>query len=114
MRQHNWPVVVVAIVWAAVVMATAALLRGTSHWAALLPVLGGTVGGALILPRKPGTAGAGWSLLGVAIVWTAALLAAGYVLWATAYALPVLLVMGAGAAVSLVVLAVAQRREARA
>ena len=114
MKRHNWPVMVVAIVWAAVILATAVLLKGTGHWAALLPVLGGSVGGALILPRKPGTAGVGWSLLGVAIVWAAALLGAAVVLWATPQVLPVLLVMGAGAAVSFVVLAVAQRREARA
>ena len=114
MRQHNWPVTVVAIIWAAVILATTALLKGTGHWGTLLPILAGSVGGALILPRKPGTAGAGWSLLGVAIVWVAALLAAGYVLWATPYVLPVLGVMGAGAAVSFVVLALAQRREAQA
>jgi hypothetical protein len=114
MKRANWPVLVAAVVWAAVILATAALLKETSYWAVLLPILGGGVSGVLILSRKPGAAGARWSLLAVAIVWGAALLAAGSVLWATPYALPVLLLMGGGAAVSFVVLAIAQRREARA
>ena len=41
MHRQRWTILAVAIVWAAVLVAAAAVLRGTVYWAQVLPILGG-------------------------------------------------------------------------
>ena len=41
MHRQRWTILAVAIVWAAVLVAAAAVLRGTAYWAQILPILGG-------------------------------------------------------------------------
>ena len=53
---HQWlaePVVSIAIIWAAVIVATAVVLAGTEYFSVLLPILGG--GSAVTIAILGGT-----------------------------------------------------------
>ncbi len=49
MNDTRWSIIAVAIVWAAVILATAIVLKGTSYWLRILPIVGGGAAATLIL-----------------------------------------------------------------
>ncbi|MCX7682081.1 MAG: hypothetical protein N2508_08995 [Anaerolineae bacterium] len=49
MDETRWPVTAVTIVWAAVIIATAVVLKGTPYWPQLLPIVGGGAAATLVL-----------------------------------------------------------------
>ncbi len=49
MNRSGWSIVAVAIVWAAVILASAVVLKDTPYWTPMLPILGGGAGATIII-----------------------------------------------------------------
>ena len=45
----GYAIVAVSIIWAAVIFATAAILKGTDYFASLIPILGGGAASTIII-----------------------------------------------------------------
>lgn len=89
-----------AVVWAAIWLGTAVVLRGQiGEFGAMLPIL--AIGAVLGLGPPP-LGGLGRRLLGQRVVWAALVVATVVVLSGTASLLPELLVLGGGVVWSLV------------
>ncbi len=42
----------IAIIWAAVILASATILKGTPHWGQMLPILGGGAAACIIISSR--------------------------------------------------------------
>ena len=49
MKSYDAGILGVAIIWAAVIFASAAILKGTPYFSQMLPILGGGAGSSLIV-----------------------------------------------------------------
>ncbi len=49
MDRSRWTIIGIAIIWAAVIFASSVILKGSSYWGQMIPILGGGAAGSIII-----------------------------------------------------------------